>query len=608
MDKELRERLNEVLAKLRTEPVGISDDVMADPVAQMMLVALLNETQKIHDYTKSVTQRLVERYCADFIPRDKVDAVPAITLVNPRCREGKDSELFTVDDGAIFTLRDPAKKMQVNYIPLFCSVGVPVFVSPKTKSEHVALVTHRMVKAQGVKQDIAIESDSPSSVYLCVGTRTEVECLKGWPLLIKGTGGMAPERIFLVNGEKELEFATMREMENIEMAYPFDAQQASGEMFSYMKAWKENLLDMQDATLIYITDNLKDRDAFKPRPFPPVLSQWLESETIDSLIDSNCGNLWLRLDFPKGFVVSDRCEVLPNVMPVVNVDVCSLMLTQATPIAKLNKQENAFFLRLLETTTAANKNGFLKMSDEVIVRDFDALCYNNGELYRDVRNLYNRYIDDYYAFAEFNSIKDGETLRKLRECINSLGKSVSERNEKFLFDSGTFVMKNISSENSNSTIKVSYITTLGALGNEAKAKQMLECRKMPQLQQKAEVVMDAVGGVDKASADGRYEQLRYYALTADRLYTRMDVEAFLRKEIMEEFGSGEFRRIRVNMRIEGTAGARALRRGLYIDIEFKDAKNYQHAVTIGFATLMQQRIQNKACLSMPVIIKLVNLE
>ena len=361
MDKELRKRLETVLSQLRTEPADMPEDVMADPISQMLLVALINETQKIQDYAEGTAQRLVERYCADFIPRDKVDAIPAITLVQPRCREGKDSELFTVDQGAMFTLRNPAQKLQINYIPMFNSVGVPVYVSPKTKLEHVGLVTHRMVRTQGERQTIAIESDVPSSVYLCIGTRTELDCLKGWPLLIKGTGGMAPDRIFLVNGERELEFATMREMENIGMAEPFDAQQASGEMFSYLLAWKENLLNMEDATLVYITDTLTDRDAFKPRPFPPVLSQWLESETIDSLIDPNCGNLWLRLDFPAGFVVSDECEVLPNVMPVVNVDVCSLMLTQATPIAKLNKQENAFFLRLLETTTAANKNGFLNM-------------------------------------------------------------------------------------------------------------------------------------------------------------------------------------------------------------------------------------------------------
>ena len=47
-------------------------------------------------------------------------------------------------------------------------------------------------------------------------------------------------------------------------------------------------------------------------------------------------------------------------------------------------------------------------TEDIVIRDFDAACYNNGDLYRDVRNLYNRFVEDYYAFIEYNGIKDGE--------------------------------------------------------------------------------------------------------------------------------------------------------------------------------------------------------
>ncbi len=608
MDKDLKNTYEEALKHLRTIPNGQIDDALSDPIAQMMLVALLNETQKVRDYAEGVTQRVTERYCADFIPRERVDAIPAITLVQPKNKDPRTGELFTVGEGGMFTLRIPAEKLQINYIPLFHSVGIPVYVSTETKSERVFLVSHRKMRHAGNVAEIGIQTDSPSSVYLCIGTKAEIECLKGLPLLIRGTNGMAPIRVTLVNGNRELEFATMREMEDIDMVEPFDAQQASGKLFSYMEVWKDCLLHIPDATLIYITDPISDRDVFKPQPYPAVLAQWLESEMLDSLVDSNCGNLWLRIDFPEGYEVSEDCEVVPNVVPVVNVDVCSLMLTQATPIAKLNKQENSFFLQVLETSTQARGMGFSRMSDDIIVRDFDASCYNNGELYRDVRNLYNRFIDDFHAFVEYNGIKDGEALRRLRECVNTIGKSVTGKNDKFMFDSGTFVMKNMSSDQLSSTVKVSYLTTLGNKGNTPKMGHTLECKKLPGLLPKAEVMVDAMGGVDKASADGRYEQLRYYSLTADRLYTRMDIEAFIRKEVMAEFGSEEFRRIYIRMRIEGSAGPRLLRRGLYIDIEFKDIKNYEHARKVAFDVMIHQRIQNKACIAMPIFIQLVNLE
>jgi hypothetical protein len=136
----------------------------------------------------------------------------------------------------------------------------------------------------------------------------------------------------------------------------------------------------------------------------------------------------------------------------------------------------------------------------------------------------------------------------------------------------------------------------------------MENHKVPGIEPKIDVVIPAMGGADKASVDARYELFRYYALTNDRLYTRMDIDAFLRKEIMLTFGKEEYRRIFIRINIEGAAGQRSLRRGLYISIEFKDKKNYIKAVELNFDTLMQQRIMNLSCISMPIIVSLKNLD
>ena len=128
------------------------------------------------------------------------------------------------------------------------------------------------------------------------------------------------------------------------------------------------------------------------------------------------------------------------------------------------------------------------------------------------------------------------------------------------------------------------------------------------LERDAEVVVGAMGGRDKASPDQRYELLRYHTLTADRLFTRMDIDAFLRKEIMAYFGREEFKRIFVKINVAGAEGQQGLQRGLYIDIEFKDRKNFDQAVRISLDTLLQQRIARKSCLTMPVAVKLINLE
>ena len=77
---------------------------------------------------------------------------------------------------------------------------------------------------------------------------------------------------------------------------------------------------------------------------------------------------------------------------------------------------------------------------------------------------------------------------------------------------------------------------------------------------------------------------------------------------MNEFGKEEFKRIIIKMNVEGMGSKTGLERGLYIDIEFKDKKNYLHADEMAFDKLMQQRICNKSCIAMPIVVKLRNME
>ena len=152
------------------------------------------------------------------------------------------------------------------------------------------------------------------------------------------------------------------------------------------------------------------------------------------------------------------------------------------------------------------------------------------------------------------------------------------------------------------------MTTQGEKGNIPKLGESMENKKIPMIDTKLKIVVAPMGGTDKASADKRYELLIYYSLTNDRLYTKMDIDAFLRKEIIAKFGKEEFKRIFIKINIEGVGGEHSLQRGLYIDIEFKDKKNYEKAVNESFDKKMKQKIDSKSCISMPIMIGLINLE
>lgn len=597
MDLDLEQRINEAIKDLQSVSAEEFDFKRMDPVAKMMFVALLNETQKINDQINSLDQQIEERFCTDFIPRDKIEAIPAIAVLNPKFRPQKELETITIGSGSVFSYKnkESVKKTVLNYIPLFNTLALPY--------SKLTLLCHNRISFG--EETHAICMGHANQMWLGINTKAELNKLYGLPLLIKGTQGIYPKHIHVGPENRELDFVGMNKMEDISMAEPFDSQQASELLFSFMETWKEGLLNLEDSSIIIITDQVENRDLFKPQLFPREFQQWLENDILDAFQENS---IWLRFDFPDGYIVPDQCEIIPNAFPVVNVDLCSLTLSQSSPIAKLQKQEDSFFLRVLETSSSSQAQGFPKTTDEVVVRDFDASCYHNGNLYRDIRNLYNRFIDDYYAFTEYNSIKDGETLRQLRDSFSKIGKSTKEDNIKFKFDSGTYVMRNLKYPNASSVTKVNYITTQGETGNRPNVGDLMDNKKLPTIMPSIPVVVSAICGADKASADERYELLRYYTLTNDRLFSRMDIEAFLRKEVMIHFGKEEFQRIFIKTAIEGTGGKTSLCRGLYIDIEFKDKKNYDKAKSISLDKTMYQKIVNKSCIAMPIMINLINLE
>lgn len=583
---------------MMSEPV---DYQLMDPIAKMMLVALLYETQKIRDVIDGFDQKLIDRFCENFIPMQDVEAMPALAVVSPLFKKNKDSDCIQIGSGVSFTYKEKSSKTAISYLPLFKNMLVPY-------EDIYVLTRNRLTSKEHVYE---IQMEKPNILWIGIHTKAEVELLEGFSFFLNKKDNVYPQAISVMGSSVEsIEFSTMNRMEDIEMLEPFDAQQVSTRFLSVFEYWKERLQELPGGVLVTITDKTRNRDLFKKRAYPRVFQNWLESDVLNCFNDET---LWLQVEFPENYIVSDDCEVIFNAIPVVNVDLNSVTLTQAAPVAKLQKQDGSFFVSVLETSNAAHKQGFSMSAEEFVIRDFDAHCYHHGDLYRDIRNLYNRFVEDYYAFIEYNGLKDGQDIKRLKELVNKIAKSVGEKNDKFKFDSGTYVMKNIKQATNSSVTKVSFLTTQGALGNVLHVtagtdSSKLECKKLPVTESNVPVVVSALGGKDKATADQRYELIRYYSLTNDRLYTKMDVEAFVRKELIAIYGKEEFKRISINVHVEGTAGQKFVQRGLYVDIEFKDKKNYMLAVENNQEIKLQRQIIDNSCISMPITISLINLD
>lgn len=552
MNKETENKVKTLIEDLKDLAVYDMDFQRMDPLVKMMLVAVAHEMEKIKYDVDQLAAMIEERYCSHFIPWKEMNATPAIALVLPEFRS--DIQFESVEEisdnfSLSFSLSYKGTKRSINFSPLFKTKAFP-------------------------NPQLDIRTDA-NKLWIGVTTKAEMESLDGMTLLIKGTHGVNPEYLYIGENQKELNFATISEMERIRMLPPLDsAQQASDKVFAYLENWKNCLLCMDEFIWLCVTDEKNIKDLYMER--------------------GGQNTLWLQLVFPDDFVVPDNCKIQLNVIPVVNIDKREVSLTENEPIINLLKgkeKEDSFFVDVLKPT-----------NNEFVIRDFDAHCYNPNDFLRDVRNLYNRFVNDYYAFKVSNEVKSDDTLEKLRQDIENIGKDTPAK-----LLTGVYAMKNkrhdIEKNSNSTTVNVEYIITQGAKGNNPKSGDNMENKKCPSFNREVLVVVSAMGGADKTSVDARREALRYYALTNDRLYTKKDIDAYLREKIKKEFGKTAFDRIHWKMSIEGAGGSSYLQRGLYIDIEYKDKKDYEMAQSLHFDALIQQGVRNKSCISMPIIVK-----
>lgn len=590
MDNHTQQNIDTLIAELKNMGVSIND-----PVSKLMAVTLLHQIQKIKDEIDSLPTRITERLCNTFVPKDKIDAIPAIALVQPFVKVKRDITPHLIAEGCYFTYKIDSKQ-SLSFYPLYKTLLLPFVKS--------YLMTPSGLRSS--KSYTRIQFGKKGQAWLGLEISSDIETLENTSFLIKGTNGVIPQKISVYPSSSELIFSCADNMDRLVMMEPFDSQQMDSHNLSVISHWQNILSQSENGRLIYVTDPVKDRDLFKCKAYPKAFQQSLESTDLDRFAENT---LWLLFDFGEQYEIPDSIDIIPNVVPVVNVNVNTVTLTQSSPISKLTKNDGSYFLSVLETPLSLQKQGFNVNVEDFVIRDFDSRSYNPENLIKDVRNLYNHFIEDYYAFIEYHGLKDGELVHSLRETINRVGKSVIVNNDdQNRFDEGVYAMRNIKLLGQNAPVKVSYLTTMGRKGNLPKAGQSMENKKDAALEKDVSVVISAAGGEDRATADQMYELLRYYTLTSDRLYTKMDIDAFLRLQIIKEFGKDEAKRISYRISIEGAAGQTKLQRGLYIDLFFKDNKNYQKALSMALDRKLRQQIIDKSCISMPIIVNLSLIE
>lgn len=293
MDIELEKKINDTVEYLKEISNDKLDFRLMDPIAKMMLVSLLHESQKIKDYIDSVEEKIIERFCEDFIPGREVEAMPALAVIEAKFRPKKDSETIVIGNNASFIYKLGDNKSIINYIPIINTLCIPY--------QNLYVLNRKRLYIGDKVYDIVM--DRTNCLWLGINSKVEIETLKGLSLFIKGTDGVLPEHVFVGSEDYELEYSDMTKMEDVDFVEPFDAQQSSSRFFSIIENWKECLTNMKDMSILYITDNTKNRDIFKPRAYPKIFEKWVEEDGLNSFNEST---LWLRMEFPNDYIIPKK--------------------------------------------------------------------------------------------------------------------------------------------------------------------------------------------------------------------------------------------------------------------------------------------------------------
>ena len=181
MDIELEKNINAAVEYLKEISNEKLDFRLMDPIAKMMLVSLLHESQKIKDYVDGIGERIIERFCEDFIPRREIEAMPALSVIEAKFKPKKDSETIIIGNNASFVYKIGDSKNQINYIPIFNTLCIPY--------QNLYILNPQKLCVGDKVYDIIM--DKPNCIWIGINTKAEIDSLKGLSLIIEGTNGKA---------------------------------------------------------------------------------------------------------------------------------------------------------------------------------------------------------------------------------------------------------------------------------------------------------------------------------------------------------------------------------------------------------------------------------
>lgn len=555
---------------LDVDEYDLFNGIGQDPVIRLWMTALAHQTNLVKEEIRSLKENLFDELAGRLTPLHMTRAIPAFSVMQTAKADSSETDTF-VSEETPFRVE---KKKEIGK----SKSGDTIQFIPLLKTRIVDARIDEIFKLQNNKWQVKVHfADVPASFeglsfYFPSNRVLELNVsINGYKLPVIG-----PDEYH------KLPFTKWFDTENVLFNESL--------LYGTTESWHE-ILTAHPLSLFYIGEYPTGESGFSAPD--KKMDFVLEMKTSDSDI-----SLTVR-------------DLLFNCFPVVNVEKHSVYLTPEKPIAKIAAEPEFEFGSPAETgNRESHYKQFLHLlysqegnykKNDFLLRRMGTERYNKNELLTQLDSIVNRYVSDYYAFKDIEGLKNGEKMQKLNQALKEVVEAAMKEDHPHY---GYYLILNL---DKTLTIKPKSVEVHFLLTDGKKANGIFAANSILPVsfldKKKTQLLFETTGGRDEVTnRESKRVISQYYNQTRDRLYSKADLKAFCKKELLLHYNV-EAAQIRcVDFHSPFISENRTEKESLIMEITLDSTVNSDRLQ--GLADILEKKINLRSMSSLPLKIKI----
>lgn len=496
-EKYYKEVIDNAVEHWKKEKNDAFEGLENDPVVRLLLSALAYQSYNIRKDIEDYQEKTIEKLRDRLIPYHLIKPVPSFSILETRIKKEYPENSFVAKESCLFEFG----KNKFKFLPLL-----------KTKILKATIIAKTITS----ENSISLMLESETNIGDVSGLSFYFDCDESIDIQIEYNGKILP--LIKPHQYNELPFIKWFNEDLLLNDNHY--------LFGSYDYWQD----------IFVSNNVQ---LFYIDKYDTKEIEFGDDKNIELNIIFNSGE--------AGFDV-EMCDVKINCIPVINIEKKEITLSDREPIQPLSSQSGEF-LNLLYNNSGQEIE---KYKNSFVIRDYGVERYNQMQLFEQLKDMFNRYVSDYYAFKSVSGLKNSDKLEKIRSTLEEIYHVVNENNN--IPTSGHYAIFKLNENltKNNDRIYLEYLCTAGESANGIKLQEKAVLAPK-QLDKSHTILLKETSGGKNLITNEEQKNIiaKYYFLTKDRLVTESDIRIFCHKELGSDIKRIDFKNdtseIRINI-------------------------------------------------------------